>query len=93
VKDSAGRTVKSFKGSHRTAGIYAVVVETAGLQPGEYSVEGTVTYTAAGRENTIIVTKQLTVNSPFPVQLVAVSALVVIAMVALVALRRRKKTR
>jgi peptide/nickel transport system substrate-binding protein len=93
VKDAAGRTVKSFKGSHRTAGIYAVVVETAGLQPGEYSVEGTVTYTAAGRENTLIVTKQLTVNSPFPVQLVAVPAIVVVTLAALIALRRRKKTK
>ncbi len=90
VRDSKGKTVKSFKGSHRTAGIYTAAIETTDLEPGSYTVEGIVTYMTAGKENTLILTKQLVVNSRFPIEPVAISAIVALTLAVIITLKRRK---
>jgi len=93
VKDAAGKTVKSFKGNHKSAGIYTAVIETTDLPAGSYTVEGTVTYTAAGRENTLVVTKQLTVNAPLPTVWVAVVVAAIIIVASYVTIRRRSRAK
>ena len=92
VKDASGAVVETVTGGHKGGGVYTASIDTANLAPNTYVLEGTVTYSVAGHENVLTITKQLTVKAPFPTALVGgIVVLVVIAGAGFVALRRRKR--
>jgi len=92
IKDASGAVVQTVTGSHKGGGVYTANIDTTNLASNTYTLEGTVTYSVAGHENVLTITKQLTVKAPFPTALVGgIVVLVVIAGAGFVALRRRKR--
>jgi len=92
VMDSAGNVVQTIDGSHKGGGVYGVDVDTTNLAPATYKLHGVLTYSVAGHENVLEVSKDLTVIARFPTELVAgIVVLVIIIAAGYVALRRRRK--
>jgi ABC-type transport system substrate-binding protein len=92
LKDTSGSLVRTVSGAHKEGGIYSAIIDTTGLDPGTYNLEGIVVYYVEGHENVFVVTKELTVNAQLSTYMIPAAIVIIIAVIVALGVMRWRRT-